>query len=91
MTAVSALPDDVLALLLDAADEQSVYFAPRERFHVVRLCAEAVAFATEPLPTPVGVRARASAHVLFQLEFPGLEESTVEQLAAACERAALVV
>jgi hypothetical protein len=88
MSPWSAMPIDCLTALRRAV-EQHAGPGTGVRTTVLSLCIESVAFAREGAADQVGVRAWSAAHLLLELTCPELDEAAVDQLAAACERAAV--
>lgn len=95
MSAVSPVPFESLTALSLAVDEHLAARGPQTRATAFSLCIEAVAFGREAAgsadPGQVAVRARSSARLLLELSCPELDDTALDRLAAACERAALGV
>jgi hypothetical protein len=82
------MPTDCLTTLRRAVEE---HVAPgtRLRTTALSLCIEAVAFAREDEPDAVAMRAGSASQLLLELTCPSLSPITVQELTAACERAAV--
>lgn len=86
---VSPVPFESLTALSRAVDTHLADRGMHTRTTVFNLCIEAVSFGREGDPDQVGTRARSAAHLLLELTCPELDGDQREDLAVACERAAV--
>jgi hypothetical protein len=87
-TTSSPVPFESLTALSRAVDQHLAERSMRTVSAVFNLCVEAVAFGREADQPMVGTRAGSAAYLLLELALPDLDPTVLEQLAAACARAA---
>ena len=89
MSPVPPVPFERLTALSLVVDQQLHDRGQDSRAAVFNLCIEAIAFGREGEPALIATRAGAAAHLVLELTFPELSDTALEELARACERAAI--